>query len=1023
MVQATKVSRRLPKRTSLLSHVSGSFQGTLKRTATASAVVALVSLHSACSFLESDARKSTERADVVPGTRLPSPEGVRTSVSLSLAVAADADKAVAALPRHDTHEVEVKYIDSAETAPYFGRVRGALEAGRTLSVGAVRALPKVKVTVNLYAGNELVALCETSVLDLSSGGAAAVNASLVCTPATAASKDGGSVTSGKPVTLPVIAITRDTKDLGLTPEFRHATSDLVSRAREGLLFLNSAMTYDDGVSKRASRAELAYVPAEQSAQTAAQAENGTLQLRVVETASQATLLHLASGALSVDALKALLDGQGSVRVDGRLLARVTTGRATSSEYVDATLVVSAREGSAAKIVTDGASRSLRVSLVAHFTAIDGTSVSKDALPMLPLEFVLRDAASKTPVEISVGSYNVENMWDDSEAKGVHYEDFASATSNWYADKIYLPKARNVAKAIALAGAPDVLALEEIESGLNTSRSLEILKPELAKLGYRYFELGHQQEDNPVAVTTALVSKFPIVQSYNLPFVYTDAAADERMAQELAGSSRDPHVAEVVVGGRVLRVYSAHWKSKRSGDAIGDRMRLFTAQLIKSDMDAARKASPLLDMVVLGDFNTDYTDKAIVEGLRSTGDETRMLQVAPSDDLYNLWFELPEQERCSYSFDGKRTCIDNILVNDALFDDAGFQIVDGSFRVVGHKGLPREILMNADGTPLRSQLTKSKVGDGPLLTKHLGVGYSDHLPLVFTLKLMGLTNTSSADALAAKGAPKVTKATRANPSTTHLGSTAPLEDVVPVCTDAEPTLDVRIHDVFLPQNFGRCVNLQGVSLPLRRVGDRDAGIVLTEGPAAGRTLVVGATRSFGANRSWLSQTLVPLAGAANLTAVRGRIGLYAGKLAVLPHDTATDITLVPFVKCASPSDVKVALGDLLPSAYDTHKHACVSFQGALVEIADGAIPPAPTNGQPASAEKINAGLLTPGNGLAALPLRMDAAEARRLFPAPGRYRVEGYAALDFFAPRKEWQVNLTAFGLKTGAIVSAVPSND
>jgi hypothetical protein len=242
----------------------------------------------------------------------------------------------------------------------------------------------------------------------------------------------------------------------------------------------------------------------------------------------------------------------------------------------------------------------------------------------------------------------------------------------------------------------------------------------------------------------------------------------------------------------------------------------------------------------------------------------------------------------------------------------------------------------------------------------------------------------------------------------------------VCTDAEPTLDVRLEDVFLPQNFGRCINIQGVALPLRRVGDRDTGVVLTEGPAAGRTLIVGATRSYGANRSWIAQTLSPLAGAGNLTAVKGRIGFFAGRLAVLPHDVATDITLVPFVKCGSLADVKASLVDVLPSAFEANKLSCVSVDGATVEIKDGALPAADASGTP---NKINVGLLTPANGMASLALRMNTDEARRLFPSPGRYLVEGFGALDHFAPRNEWQVNLVAFGLKTGALLTAVPKAD
>jgi endonuclease/exonuclease/phosphatase family metal-dependent hydrolase len=989
---------------------------TLAATATMMTLGAgLVVAATGCGLFDGDGRGSDGSA---PGpraqTRAPTPQGIKLRhVGMELRL----DAAAPSLPRHDGIEVEVKYPGSSETAPYYGRRKETLAAGRSFVVGAVRALPKVVVAVNLYSGDALVAACETSALDLSASKDAKVKASLVCKAASDGSLDA------KPVTVPVVAVTRATVDVGLEPEFRNAVDDLVARATDGLLFLNTRVTFVEAEAtaggpgvNRAARAELAFLPTSTPAQAAAATTAGTLALRLAEASSGAALSHFTAEDVTNETLRSLLSGETSVVVAGRVLAKVATGAAIDREYVDATLALTAK--GPARIVTDGKGRAVSIALRGVFTSIDGSADAAAGVTPLELAFTLRDASSKAPAEITVGSYNVENMWDDTETVGVHYGEYADATSNWYADKMHLPKARSVAKAIALAGAPDILALEEIESAENRSRSLELLKPELAKLGYRYFELGHQQGDNPVAVTTALVSKFPIVQSFNLPFVYIDPAADAKLAGELAGSSRDPHVSEVVVAGRVLRVYSAHWKSKRSGEEAGDRMRLFTARLMKADMDAARAVSPDLDMVILGDFNTEYSDKAIVEGLRSTGDERRMLEAGPSDSLYNLWFELPESERGSYSFEGKRTTIDNILVNDALFDDRGFQIVDNSFRVVGHTGLPREILMNADGTPLRWQQERRKVADGPTVNTHLGVGYSDHLPLVFTLKLAQHTEAVAPGKDARDGkqgsgiATPARKVARVNPSTTHLPPATVAEDVVPVCTESEPVLDPRIDDVFLPQNFGRCVKLEGVKLPLRKVGQFDVGVVLEGEAGKGRTLVVSATRSFGANKGWIRGTLQVEAGAANLTFVKGRIGISGGRIAVLPHDTAKDVTLVPFVKCAQASDVVGTFEGLQPTDLEANKNACLTFEGVTVDV--GTIP-APGNGV---SDRLNVGSVILPALQSPLVLRMDAKQARALFPKPGRYVVTGRGVLDHFAARSEWQVNLVAYGRETGVITLA-----
>ena len=58
--------------------------------------------------------------------------------------------------------------------------------------------------------------------------------------------------------------------------------------------------------------------------------------------------------------------------------------------------------------------------------------------------------------ISIGSYNIENLWDDDPNNSKPYNDYSSQGSNWYKENIYKYKAEKVANAIAIAGSPTIL---------------------------------------------------------------------------------------------------------------------------------------------------------------------------------------------------------------------------------------------------------------------------------------------------------------------------------------------------------------------------------------------------------------------------------------------------------------------------------------------------------------------------------------------------------------------------------------
>lgn len=475
-----------------------------------------------------------------------------------------------------------------------------------------------------------------------------------------------------------------------------------------------------------------------------------------------------------------------------------------------------------------------------------------------LEVVLRDgafpiAAQLTEVQLpagatnklSIGNYNAENFWDDNPTNTPNpYDDYSPTKSNYYKDRIPALKAHRIAHALILAGVPDVVALQEIESANNASRSLQNMEPELKALGYRYFALGKQQPQNPVAVTTGFVSKYPILLNANLPFVGQEEE-----------SSRDPQVVMVGVAGKTVRLYNGHWKSKRGskpGEQGGDADRLAIANLVRKDIDSQPQG---LDIVLMGDFNSQYFEPSHVRGLRGTGDEREMLTPMRSPAIYNLWFEMAPTARCSYSFSGLRQCIDHLYVNDALYDNKGLQYIDNSFRMLGRNGgLAQRFLMNSDGTPLRWQTRK----DANEFTTHVGLGFSDHLPLIADFFVLENGNSP------------VQKVQIQRPTVENITQAPRTPDIVPTCNVNERILDPETADLAAVTSYGWCTVLKNVSMKIERVSKFGVAVRLKNN----KVLAFSMTRAFAENMDFQRNVIQRSAGG-TLTAAAGRIGIVDG----------------------------------------------------------------------------------------------------------------------------------------------------
>lgn len=320
--------------------------------------------------------------------------------------------------------------------------------------------------------------------------------------------------------------------------------------------------------------------------------------------------------------------------------------------------------------------------------------------------------------ISVMSYNVENFFDDVD-NGTEYRDYDPGEGEWSAD-LFHAKMLNISEVIgtSVPKGPDIIALQEIEN----KNALETLQREGVKnLGYAYSAVVEAPE---AAVNTAVLSRFPIteVRSHRL---------------HMKESEKLRNILEVVIeiNEKRLYIFNNHWKSKAGGAEETEPLRIAAAGLLSRRVTAILRENPDADVLLCGDFNENHDevlriDYAYPTALTLLGDETdarggivitgdKERAAASADDalvFFSPWFEADSSgaERGSYVYKREWETIDQFLLSPGLFDDEGFSY--GDFTVARE-----DFMVTEEGFPLR-------------WNKEYEKGYSDHLPIILTLRL-------------------------------------------------------------------------------------------------------------------------------------------------------------------------------------------------------------------------------------------------------------------------------------------------
>lgn len=374
--------------------------------------------------------------------------------------------------------------------------------------------------------------------------------------------------------------------------------------------------------------------------------------------------------------------------------------------------------------------------------------------LLTLATALGSASADEP-RFTVMVYNVENLFDaDGLALFDDYQPLSTRNASPYSPAKTLTKLQNITQNVAQLNAghgPDIILFQEFERDLSpgaypydyaaflqkysrttvdamltTGFSLAVadLPPEALML--KYFEdkglngytvaVAPDKDDKAKAHNNVVFSRFPIL--------------NQKCFQ--TRNARPIQVVTVEAYGSPVILINVHWKSGASHARTEDD-RIANAYDTRRILDSILAHDPYADVIIAGDLNTHYNaaeyfptvgwnrDTYAISVLGSQGDELAIRDV-DGPDLYNLWFELPKEERASELYQGVWGTLIQMLITRGMYDRHGVQYIDGSFRRL-------EIPGTTTRGPFHEPVRWYFLGD-------TGGGFSDHLPIAADFLTLG-----------------------------------------------------------------------------------------------------------------------------------------------------------------------------------------------------------------------------------------------------------------------------------------------
>jgi len=282
--------------------------------------------------------------------------------------------------------------------------------------------------------------------------------------------------------------------------------------------------------------------------------------------------------------------------------------------------------------------------------------------LIPVFFLLclshgNGYAQKKERTLVLMSYNVENLFDTTDAPGFKDEDFTPEGLKKWTWERYEKKLDDLSKVIAsLPGKemPALIGLAEVENrivleDLVSQRSLRRSK----------YEIVHEDGIDPRGIECALLYRPDQFRYEDHHYIAIEDPSDpEYLYRGIL------HVEGVAPDGSNLHIFMNHWKSRGGGEKETARQRMYTAITLRKQLDMLLSRDADLKIIVMGDFNDEPTNQSIISGLSASGKRKNILM----GDRYNLFYDMHNYEnKGSYNFRGQWNMLDQVIISYNLLN--------------------------------------------------------------------------------------------------------------------------------------------------------------------------------------------------------------------------------------------------------------------------------------------------------------------------------------------------------------------
>ncbi|MFC0876720.1 endonuclease/exonuclease/phosphatase family protein [Saccharicrinis sp. FJH2] len=320
-------------------------------------------------------------------------------------------------------------------------------------------------------------------------------------------------------------------------------------------------------------------------------------------------------------------------------------------------------------------------------------------------------AQKKIERVSIGFYNLENLFDTVNDTTINDEEFLPEGGMKWTEEKYENKLKNMAYAISRIGDnvknghPVIMGVSEIEN----RKVLEDLI-HTAPLSQQNWKIIHFNSPDRRGIDVALLYRSEYFMPTNIhPYPY-------HLKSKPNFKTRDQLLISGLLLDEKINIIVNHWPSRYGGELSSRPLRDSAAVLTRHISDSIMKDNPEAKIIIMGDLNDDPINESVHKYLNTT--DSKNLK---NDQLYNPMLTLFNKGMGSLAYRDQWNLFDQIIISPGLYKPK-----DNSLEFQKAFIYNEEFLKQQEGRykgyPLRTH------AGGAYLN-----GYSDHFPVFILLK--------------------------------------------------------------------------------------------------------------------------------------------------------------------------------------------------------------------------------------------------------------------------------------------------